>query len=131
MEAQLSGFDEDKLTAEMFKDATVTDTANGKQIKLVIPGELITDLTAGLIKNMVGEQMELSIGDVAVLFTIGADGTIKSHRQLYAVTFSAAGQKFDATYDMNMNYYALSMFSDIPGPGNKYDYAISPVVPTV
>jgi hypothetical protein len=131
MEAQLSGFDEDKLTAEMFKDATVTDTADGKRIRLTIPSALITEMTQGLIQNMVGEDVGLKIGDVAVLYTIGADGTITNHRQLYAVTMTAGGQEFAATYDMNMRYYALGQFADIPSPGNKFDYAIAPVVPTV
>jgi hypothetical protein len=131
MEAQLSGFDEENLTAEMFKDATVTDTADGRQVKLKIPSELVTEMTASLIQNMVGDGMEFDIGDITLVYTIGEDGAIKNYQQVYDIAMVAGGQEAAASYDMLMSYHSVGVFGDIPGPGNIYDYEIAPAVPTV
>jgi hypothetical protein len=133
MEAQLqiSGFDEESLTQEMFKDATVEDTESGKQIKMLIPGELMTDMTDSLIQSMIGADMELDIGDVTMIYTIGEDGMVKSMRQIYDVTMSVEGMDIAASYDTNMYYVSVGVFGDIPGPGSIFDYEIAPVAEAV
>jgi hypothetical protein len=133
MEALLkqSGFDDETLTQEMFKDATVEETESGKQIKLVVPGELMNDLTGSLIQGMVGAEMELDIGDVTMVYTISEDGVIKSIRQLYDVAMSVEGIDIAASYDTNMRYVSVGVFGSIPQPGNMFDYALSPAAPTV
>ena len=128
VEAQLGGFDMESISADMLNNATVEDVEGGKRIKITLPGDLMTDMTSTLVEGMAGAGSDVKIGDVTVFFTVGEDGYIKDHRQIFDITMTVQGMPVAASYDAKLRYHGVGMFGDIPGPGNIYDYAIAPVL---